>query len=179
VPRLYTGRWCDSDHDYARFHPLAEPFGNIFVGSDPSDGMTRETAQSFDVFLNVSDSPSNYFDGLEGQRMHWTPISEMGYWGYAPLYFCKMVLDHHYKKKDRVYVHCHAGAHRGPMMAMCWLLSNGKTLKEAARIIWNGRKSRGGHMEIGQFKLDWKIYRCLPGGFLNSIFGWPRTHTIV
>lgn len=158
----FTGRWCESPQTEARFRQMAAPYDNIYVGSDPTDGMTPEDATSFQVFLNVSDSECNYFDPLPGQRMHWTPINELGYWSYAPFFYVKKVLDHHYNRGEKIYLHCHAGAHRSPMMAMCWLLSRGITVKEAARLVWNGKNPKSGHWEVGAFKRDWKIYRVIP-----------------
>jgi hypothetical protein len=158
----YEGRWCDSPKTEVSLKQMAAPYDNIFVGSDPCDGFSRADAESFQAFLNVSDSECNYFDPLPGQRMHWHPINEMGYWGYAPLFYCKKVLDYHYGQKNRIYLHCHAGAHRSPMMGFCWLLSRGHTVKDAARILWNGDNPRSGHWEVGAFKRDLTIYRVLP-----------------
>ena len=113
-------------------HQMAPPYGNIFIGCDPLDGMTPEVAKSFQAIVNVSCTPCAYFyPAYPGQYMHWFPTNEMGYWGYAHLFYIKQVLDFHHAKGHRVYLHCRAGAYRSPSAAMLWLMSKGYSLEEA------------------------------------------------
>jgi len=128
--------WCEKETTECRYRVLPPPYDNIYIGSDPRDGMTKEFADSFDAFINVNDAPGNHFYPSKiGQIMHWYPIQEMGYWGYAPFYWFKHVMEFHWNQKHKIYVHCAAGAYRSPTMVEYWLRSLGKTPMEAARIV--------------------------------------------
>jgi len=100
--------------------------------------MTEETAKQFDAIVNVSCSPCAYFHpAFPGQAMHWYPVNEMGQWNYGYFYWLVKVLDFHYKKGHKIYLHCHAGAYRSPHAAIFWLMSRGHTHEEAIEIEWN------------------------------------------
>lgn len=128
-------RWYNYPATQSRMVRLQPPFENIYVGSDPMDGFTKEFADSFDAFVNVSCSECAYFEPSRlGQSMHWYPVNEMGEWPYGLFFWAKRVLDFHYDKGHRVYLHCHAGAYRSPTTAVWWLVSRGYSLSEASEI---------------------------------------------
>lgn len=69
--------------------------------------MTEESAKSYDAIVNVSCSPCAYFHpAFPGQYMHWYPVNEMGEWSYGYFYWLVKVLDFHYEKGHKVYLHC-------------------------------------------------------------------------
>lgn len=130
--------WFKSPVQRAHPRKCAPPYDKIHIGCDPVDGFTEENAKKFDAIINVSCSPCAYFyPAYPGQYMHWVPINEMGYWGLAPFYWFKKVMDFHHSKGHRVYVHCHAGAYRSPTFVVYWLMSLGLTLDEALEIEYN------------------------------------------
>lgn len=134
--------WYEHEKNEARGFKLRPPYDRIVVGCDPRDGMTKETADSFDVFVNVSDSPCALFEpSRPGQHMHWYPVNECGRWNLSYLFWLKRVLDHHYDAGHRVYLHCHAGAYRSPSAAVLWLQGRGLSYLEAAVIAKEGRLS--------------------------------------
>lgn len=164
--REYTAEtWFKAPERGVRCSRLRAPYQNIFVGSDPLDGMTEAEAKSFDAIVNVSCSPCAYFNpAFVGQSMHWIPINEMGYWGFMPFFWFKKVMDHHHKLGHKVYVHCHAGAYRSPTFTVYWLTSLGHSLEEAIEIEWNDpevthkfkTENNGRHMK---WKLEYP-YKC-------------------
>ncbi len=127
-----TKKWFEAEKDEARGRPMKGQYSNIFIGSSPQDGMTKETADSYDVFVNVSDSICNTFEPSRlGQHMHWYPVNEMGRWNLSYLFWLKNVLDYHYERGHKIYLHCHAGAYRSPSAAVLWLQSRGHSSQEA------------------------------------------------
>ncbi len=114
--------------------------------------MTEESAKSYDAIVNVSCSPCAYFHpAFPGQYMHWYPVNEMGEWSYGYFYWLVKVLDFHYEKGHKVYLHCHVGAYRSPHAAIFWLMSRGHTHEEAVEIEYNNpervkeyKEERGG-----------------------------------
>lgn len=168
--------WYGQSKNFVRGYFLSEPYKNVFVGCDPRDGMTENLARQFQAFVNVSDTAATYLEPprwlcpdlqcdepshIWEPRMHWFPINECGYWGYAPLYWSKKILDHHHERGDQIYLHCHAGAHRSPMIAYCWLLSRGHSLREAARILGN-RRRKWAKLELQDFIRDYRDWGLLP-----------------
>jgi len=127
--------WWDQPKNFGRGYWLDAPYDNIFIGCDPGDGYTKEFAQSFDAIVNVSSTRCKTFEPARpDQRTHWFPIIEMGRWPIVYLLWIKEVMDHHWKKGDKIYLHCHAGAFRSPSAALLWLDSRGHTKEEALKI---------------------------------------------
>lgn len=127
-----TTKWFEHAENKASGYNLKAPYDRIIVGCDPRDGMTKETADSFDVYVNVSDSACSTFEPSRlGQAMHWYPVNECGLWNLSYLFWLKTVLDHHFDAGHRIYLHCHAGAYRSPSAAVLWLQSRGHTPEEA------------------------------------------------
>ena len=83
--------------------------------------------KKFDVILNVSDSPCwlEYPESVRAARClyNWFPINEMRPWGLAPFYWSKRILDNAAHCGQKIGIHCHAGAHRSPIIALLWMLS--------------------------------------------------------
>ena len=130
-------KWWQHKKTKARKYKLSKPFENIWIGSDPQDGYTPEDAHKFDAILNVSDSECAFFyPSRPGQRMYWSPLNEMGYWGYAHFFYTKKILDFHYDRGETVLVHCHAGAYRSVRTGIWWMVSRGYTLEEAYALDW-------------------------------------------
>lgn len=128
-------RWYEHHKNEARGFKLRPPYDRIVVGCDPRDGMTKETADSFDVFMNVSDTACTTFEpSRPGQHMHWYPVNEAGRWNLSYMFWLKTVLDHHYALGHRIYLHCHAGAYRSPSAATLWLLSRGHSPRQALKL---------------------------------------------
>lgn len=143
-------KWYEHETTKVRCRQMPAPYENIWIGSDPNDGFTIEDAQSFDTIVNVSDSVCAYLHPARpDQRMHWYPINETAYWTYTPFYVIKHVLDYHYDRKDKIYLHCHAGAWRSPSMFRFWLLSRGVSRQEIMKI-------HGENFEPWKFKYYWE-----------------------
>lgn len=129
-------KWFEHEKDKARGFRLKPPYDNIFIGCDPRDGMTQRSADFFDVFMNVSDTACSTFEpSRPGQHMHWYPVNEMGLWNLSFIFWLKTILDYHYEKGHKIYLHCHAGAYRSPSTGLLWLLSRGCTRDEALEIL--------------------------------------------
>ena len=150
----FEGDWWNApeDHVYGRW--MGEPYNNVFIGCDPTDGMTPKTVENFDVFLNVADSECETLKPYPNKHQHyyWFPINEVGYWGLAPFYYVNKVLDHHLPLGHKIYHHCHAGAHRSPMTFMLYLVYKGLSLTEAASYLMR----RAPDLEISMFFMDIK-----------------------
>lgn len=128
-------KWYEHEKDEARGYQLQAPYDKIYVGSDPNDGMTKAAADSFDVYVNVSDSICTTFEpSRPGQHMHWYPVNECGRWNLSYLFWLKTILDYHHAAGHKVYLHCHAGAYRSPSAAVLWLQSRGHAAAEALAI---------------------------------------------
>lgn len=124
-----TGRW------------VGGKFGNIYIGSNPMDGMTKEFATQFDAFINVADRPlesliQHYNSPSLHATYYWHPIAEAAPpWPYAAFFYCKRVLDYHFDRGHKIYIHCMAGLHRSPTMVLFWLLTKGIPLEEGATLV--------------------------------------------
>lgn len=131
--------WWSQSKDLIRFSQCKPPFETVFVGSDLRDGVSLKTIRSFAAIVNVSDSTSRSVEefpyGLRNIRQHWVPINEIGAWGYMPFYQFKQIMDYHYERNEPVYVHCHAGAFRAPIMTMCWIMSRGIRIRQASWLV--------------------------------------------
>jgi len=129
-------KWFEHPQDEVRGFYLKEPYSRIFIGCDPRDGMTKESADSFDAFINVSDTACTTFEPSKpGQQMHWYPVNEGGLWNLSYLYWLKTVMDHHFDAGHRIYLHCHAGAYRSPSAAVLWLQSRGYSPEDALLLV--------------------------------------------
>lgn len=130
--------WYKQKKNGFRGAPCAAPYKNVFIGSDPLDGMTVEKANSFDAIVNVSCSEcALFYPSYDGQAMYWIPVNEMGVWNYSAFVQFIKVMNFHHKKKHKIYVHCHAGAYRSPTMTMIWMFIKGSPLKyEERREVW-------------------------------------------
>lgn len=152
-------KWYEHATDVARFRRIQDPrYANVIIGTNPTDGMTRETADKFDVFLNVSDTPCALLHpSRPDQRQHWLPLIECGEWPYGVLHASRVILDDAHERRLRVYLHCHAGAFRSPHILVAWLLTRGHTLAEACVI---------------ESSHDWseKFMRTIDNGVLPSGF---------
>lgn len=127
-----TKPWFDQPKTLARWYKLKPPYDNIVVGCDPGDGMTKADADQFDAIVNVSSTRCSVFEpSRPDQRTYWYPVIEMGRWSHGYLMWLVEVLDTHYERGDKIYLHCHAGAFRSPSAALLWLESRGHTKEEA------------------------------------------------
>lgn len=160
-------KWYEHPETKIRGYWLKPPYDNILVACDPLDGMTKETADSFDAFINVSDSVCNTFQpSRPGQAMHWYPVNELGMWNLSYLFWLKKVLDYHYDAGHKIYLHCHAGAYRSPSAAVLWLQSRG--LDEGQALFF------GKEPESGLYRL-WKSYGNIPK-LKDQVFKLMREH---
>lgn len=135
--KINYNNWFKQDKNTARWHTMKEPYSNISIGTTPLDGMTLETSQSFDVFVNVKGSPYHiYMDEKprEDTLFEWNPGTEFEKWGFRHLFWSKKILDAYHKQNKTIYLHCAAGAARSPITAMTWLISKKHTLDEVAEI---------------------------------------------
>ncbi len=128
-------KWYEHEEVKIGYGACPEPYQNIVIGSYPMDGATKEWADQFDAVVNVSCNHSSLFEpSRPDQRTYWYPLNEGGQWSYA--YFALMfkVLDFHYEKGHKVYVHCAAGAYRSPTIVMRWLEYRGMNIVDAYNI---------------------------------------------
>jgi len=125
------------------------PKYNIEIGSHPVAGTTNggTTISDYDVVLNVSDDPP-YGDDRNSFEKHkttinWFPINEFGYWTYQVLYWAARLFDAAMDEKKNVYVHCHAGMHRSPLITYLYVRSLGHTVDETFELFHDGLKILG------------------------------------
>jgi hypothetical protein len=87
----------------------------------------------YETFFNVSDDApyDNTITWRDDASVHWFPINEFGYWTYQPFYWLVRLLDEAIKENKEIYLHCHAGAHRSPMMAYLYIRSLGFSPEES------------------------------------------------
>jgi hypothetical protein len=90
-----------------------------------------ETMMDHDVLMNVSDEGPYGSIDIPKKIIHWCPINEFGYWGYHTFFWTVRVLDEAIEYDKRIYLHCHAGAHRSPMIGYLYLRSLGHSPEEA------------------------------------------------
>lgn len=160
-------KWFEQSETKATWYTLKPPYDRIVVGCDPRDGMTKETADSFDAFVNVSDTACSTFEpSRSNQAMHWYPVNECGLWNLSYLFWLKTVLDHHFDAGHRIYLHCHAGAYRSPSAAVLWLQSRGHPPEEALEL----GKENGSSL----YRL-WKSYDNIPK-LKDKVFDLMRKH---
>lgn len=107
------------------------PTLKIDIGSHPTANSVfpiREgELDKYNVFLNVSDDVPYMMTA----ETHWFPINEFGYWTYQPFYWLVRLMDKAVKENNNIYLHCHAGMHRSPMMGYLYLRSLGNSPDEA------------------------------------------------
>lgn len=138
--------WFDNPEGKVRYVQVEKPYGRVLIGSDPRDGMPWELASKIHAFINVSDSPGtlSYIDHVslpEGYNPahHWYPVSELGYWGLGVFYWAAKLFEHYLYNQHHttVYVHCHAGAHRSPLITALCLFAYRRyaTLEEACAAV--------------------------------------------
>lgn len=96
------------------------PDFKIIVGGE--DTATLLTVKTPDVVINVGDYVDTFF-GRRSSFYYWYPINEVSKWGYGPFFWSKKILDYHTNRKDSIFLHCAAGAHRSPMIVLAWLRS--------------------------------------------------------
>jgi hypothetical protein len=95
------------------------PEYSIIVGGE--DTATLLTVKAPDVLINVADYVDTFFGSRANRFYYWYPINEISKWGYAPFFWSKKILDYHTNRKDTIFIHCAAGAHRSPMILVAWL----------------------------------------------------------
>jgi hypothetical protein len=114
------------------------PSLKISIGNHPEIyPEDRDIIYDYDTIINVSDDP---FKSLARKnqstlcQIHWFPINEFGYWTYQPFFWIAHILMDNIDKENKVYLHCHAGAHRSPMMAYVYLRGLGNSPDEAFKL---------------------------------------------
>lgn len=92
--------------------------------------------KNYSVVINVADTECAipYFQNA-GIPSYWFPICEYGYWGYSPFFGALRATQDHYDGIRNVLIHCHAGAHRSPVVAFVLLRAYGKTAEEAETLL--------------------------------------------
>ncbi len=109
----------------------------ISIGSHPNqESDIEEYIKNYDLVLNVSDEP--YFP--KSNKVHFFPINEVGEWFPQTFYWFIHLMNDAVAENKNVYVHCHAGIHRSPMMVYVYLRSLGHTAEES-EILMEGNKS--------------------------------------
>jgi hypothetical protein len=114
---------------------------NITIG--PEEGLLElaQRGTTPDIVLNVADSipEIELMQPFKDTKFFWYPINEVSRWGYGPFFWSKRILDFYtrYSTNNKIFVHCHAGAHRSPMIVYCWLLSMGFPQGEIDHIFHN------------------------------------------
>jgi len=95
---------------------------NLKVERFPTPKECKE--MDYDVIINVSDE---FIDGcmklaLEGgKRYYWFPLNECtSNMGTNSMYGALQIISNCEKEGKKVFIHCHAGANRSPMIADCY-----------------------------------------------------------
>lgn len=106
------------------------PEYKIDIGNHPNMQKNKqEILDAYNVIINVSDDPAYDVD-KSGPKIHWHPINEFGYWTYQPFFWIVHTLNYYIKERSKIYVHCHAGVHRSPMISYLYVRSLGKSPEE-------------------------------------------------
>jgi hypothetical protein len=179
--------WWDQPETFTRGYSLLPPYGSITVGSDPLDGMTKQDSQRYDAIINVSSSSCAVFQPARpDQRTYWFPIIEVGRWPVVYLVWLKEVLDFHYERGHKIYLHCHAGIFRSPSAALLWLQSRGHSKGEALLVNKDSkdslykRQKHQGNLHPGTDKILSLLHKQKLRGkpfyveSLGSSFPWDR-----
>ena len=87
-------------------------------------GRTKVRLEDYDVVVNVSDTAGKLFD-KPPVPYYWFPINESGQWGHAPFLGLSRVYQEYNKPDGKMYIHCHAGACRAPIMAWALMTAEG------------------------------------------------------
>jgi len=118
-------------------HPVQVEGSKVFTGPTPEhpDREIIKSLESFDVIINVSDTPGLSFEtkGLElkaGCKTFWFSIPEAFEWDIGTLDAALTTLDWAQSKNLSVYVHCHGGACRAPTVCALWTLTRKNASKE-------------------------------------------------
>ena len=147
-------KWYQQPKTNALYQQMPKPYDKIFVGKHIRDGFTEKEAKSFDVIINISDSPNSVFEPARpDQQIYWYPINELGSWGYGVFYWSKHILDYHYKKGHKIYIHCASGTHRSPAIFRWWLVSRGLTIQQALKVQNNGELPWNRHSKDSRAKM--------------------------
>jgi hypothetical protein len=122
--------------------PCTKSWCSIFVGSNPAEGMTKNTASRFDVFLNVADTACVTFEPYPYKRTYhyWYPVAEWEDWTYGLFYKVFKTLDHHTDQGHVIYHHCHAGYHRSALTMLYYLMYKGESKESAWEML--GKEAR-------------------------------------
>lgn len=123
---------------------LSQPYSNITTGPAPIKKMSLETANEYDVFINVAEKEQYSFPNIENRsnaEYHWFPIDETMVWDKESIRKSIRVLDFYYDKEKKVYLHCREGRNRSPSITMIWLMSRKHDLEVAALIVAGGNKN--------------------------------------
>lgn len=161
--------WCEQTETKIQGEWLKGEFSNIFVGSCPKDGATQPWASQFDCIINVSDTEGVLFEpAFKGQRTYWYPLNENGEWSYCYFYMIFKILDFHYSKGHKIYVHCRAGIYRSPSILKWWLVaSQNKKLHDAYDIVSNSPKPV---LERSKSQINFALYQNYYNGNLPPNF---------
>ena len=106
------------------------------------DGIARTPEKRLDFFnkvkanycvvINVADTPCATAEfQAEGIPSYWFPIVEFAEWGYTPFFSTLRVAQMYYEKTKPILIHCHAGAHRSPIVAYAILRALGQDAQQA------------------------------------------------
>ncbi len=107
------------------------PKYHIEIGDHPMFDGIDKIVTKYNAIINVSDDVPYPNEPYPDTAIHWFPICEFGYWTYQPFYWIVRIMDRYVENHAKIYVHCHAGAHRSPMMVYLYLRSLGNTPDEA------------------------------------------------
>lgn len=120
---------------------LLSPYSNITVGPAPMSNMPFETAEGYDVFLNVAEK-QEYSQLSDGERTNaeylWFPIDETVFWNEDSIKGVVKSLNFYYNQNSKIYLHCNKGRNRSPSVAMIWLMSKRNGLEKSASIVAGG-----------------------------------------
>ena len=112
------------------------PSLKLEIGDHPiiyADHEPESRVDKYESIFNFSDEPPYGINkkAHPETEVHRHPINEFGYWTYQPFFFMVHLMDDAVARDRNVYVHCHAGAHRSPMMTYLYLRSLGNSPDEA------------------------------------------------
>ena len=92
----------------------------LVIGGAPK---SADQIKGFHAVINVSDAPCLSLQPGGNQVRLWFPLIERGVWPYAILLAFKKAMDALVTQDAKIFVHCHAGLLRSPVMAGLWLES--------------------------------------------------------
>ena len=119
-----------------------QPTNNILkvTRAPETQSDVEEIMGSYAAVINVSSSPEMTFEFIKRKfPSFWTPVQELGSWGYAPFFVASMVFSEYKDAGKPILIHCAAGVNRSVSVAYAVLMGMGYTEEQTQQLIMESR----------------------------------------